>query len=112
MPDTSGEQNNPRSAVPWAMASLVCSYASGFMQYLYGYYHWQVVFAFPPWKPPEYVRGPMFAIFGILQAHKILFAVGATVFAVICLRHGPRWIGVAVLVPAIILLFAAVFVVT
>lgn len=101
-----------RSALPWAIASLLCSYASGFMQWLYGYYHWQIVFAYPPWDKPEHVRGPLFAMFGILDSHEILFAAGATLFAVFCLRHQPRWIGVAVFVPAVLLLFTAVFMMT
>ena len=53
MPGDGDDRYVRRSALPWAIGSLVCSYASGFMQYLYGYYHWQVVFAFPPWKPPR-----------------------------------------------------------
>ncbi len=106
------DRNAWRSALPWAIASLVCSYASAFMQWLYGYYHWQVVFAYPRWEAPPHVRGPLFAMFDIIHFHKILFAVGATILAIACMRHRPRWIAATVLVPAVLLLFLGVCLMT
>jgi hypothetical protein len=76
-----GDQGASRSVLPWAVASLACTYASAFLNWLYGYYHWQIVFAFPRWEPPQHVHEPLFSMFGILQYHGVVFAVGATIFA-------------------------------
>ena len=101
-----------RSVLPWAIASLVCTYTSAFMQSLYAYYHWRVVFAVPFWEAPKHVRGPLFAMFGFIHFHEIVFSGIATILAIVCMRHKPKWLGVMVLVPAVILLFAATFVMT
>ena len=112
LPEHNENRNAWRSALPWAFASLVCSYASAFMQWLYGYYHWQVIFAYPRWEAPQHVRGPVFTMFDIMHFHQILFAVGATILAIACMRQRPKWIGVAVLIPAVLLLFLAAFLMT
>ena len=107
-----GDQGTSRSALPWAVASLACTYASAFLKWLYGYYHWQIVFAFPNWEPPQHIHKPLFAMFGILKYHGVVFAVGATIFAIVCTMHRPRWVGILVLGLAVLVLFGTVFVVT
>jgi hypothetical protein len=82
------------------------------MHWLYGYYHWKVVFAHPRWDIPDHIRDPVFAVFRIIGFHKVFFAIGATALAVVCMRHKPRWIGVAVLIPAVLMLFLACFLMT
>ena len=107
-----GNQGASRPVLPWAVASLACTYASAFLKWLYGYYHWQIVLAFPRWEPPQHVHEPLFAMFGILHYHGLVFAVGATIFAIACTVHRPRWVGVTVLGLAVLMLFVTVFVVT
>ena len=107
-----GDQSASRSALPWAIASLACTYASAFLKWLYGYYHWQIVFAFPHWEPPQHVHEPLFAMFGILQYHGVVFAVGATILGIACTIYRPRWVGVTVLGLAVLMLFVTIFLMT
>ncbi len=106
------ERKRWRSALPWALGSLVCSYASGFMQWLYGHYHWSIVFSSPRWQIPDQIREPLFGLFNVIDFHEKLFAAAATGLAVVCVRHRPRWIGIAVLIPALLLLFTATMLMT
>lgn len=101
-----------RFALPWALASLICSYASGFLWWLYGYYHWDIVFASSGWQIPDSIHAAVFRLFDIVALQQKLFALAATGLSIVCLRHRPRWIGVAVLIPALLMLFSATMVMT
>lgn len=104
-------QGTLRSALPWAVASFACTYASAFLRWLYGYYHWEIVNTFPLWEPPQHIHEPLFAMFGILQIHGVAFAVAAILLAIVSTMYRPRWIGLTALVLAGWLFFDTVFVV-
>lgn len=104
-------QGTLRSALPWAVASFACTYASAFLRWLYGYYHWEIVNTFPLWEPPQHIHEPLFAMFGILQNHGVAFAVAAILLAIVSTMYRPRWIGLTALVLAGWLFFDTVFVV-
>ena len=76
---------------------------------MYGYHHWKVIFPHPRWNIPEHIRDPVFALFDIIDFHKVFFAVAATVLAIACVRHRPRWIGGLLLIRAVLMVFVTAF---